>query len=202
MKLLLTSMGHELVGELVSGRVAYVPDAARSFANLPEHAEWVNVERDMLREAGLEPVELPLADTPPEETDRILSEVDAVYVAGGETFDLLWVLRSTGNDEVLLRHVRAGLTYIGCSAGSVIAGPSIEPVSLLDSPSTAPELTDYTGLGLTEHVIIPHASGTAAPYPIEVFADTVRSYGKEWPLVLLRDGQALLIDDTGTRLVG
>lgn len=197
MKLLLTSMGHDLIGDMFSGRVAYVPDAVRTIADNP----FADYERGMLRDDGLEIVELPLATTPPKETDRILSEVDAVYVAGGETFDLLWVLRSTGNDQVLLKHVRAGLPYIGCSAGSVVAGPNIEPVSLLDSPSVAPELHDYTGLGLTEHVIIPHASGSAPPFPIDVFADTVRRYGEDWPLVLLRDGQALLIDDTGTRLI-
>lgn len=197
MRMLLTSFGHETVPNFVRGTVAYVPDAARSHG---EHA-FSNYERDLLRGHGLDLRELPLVDTPPEETERILSDVDGVYVAGGETFDLLWVLRSTGNDEVLRRHVRDGLPYIGCSAGSIIVGPSIEPASLLDDPATAPELTDYTGLGLTEHVIVPHASGNLPPYPIDLFADTVRTYGKDWPLVLLRDGQALLIDDNGTQLV-
>lgn len=197
MKLLLTSFGHDHLPEFVSGTLAYVPDAARSFAHRP----WANTEREMLRRQGLNLVELPLATTPTEEVDRILGEVDGVYVAGGETFDLLHVLRSTGTDEILTRHVRAGLPYIGCSAGSVVAGPDIEPVSPLDSPDVAPGLSDYTGLGFTGHVIIPHASGTAPEFPIGVYADIVKRYGENSPLLLLRDGQALLIDETGTRLI-
>lgn len=197
MKLLLTSFGHDHIPEFVSGTLAYIPDAARSFAHQP----WANTERDMLRGQGMDLVELPLDSTPPEEVDRVLGGVDGVYLAGGETFDLLHVLRSTGADEILTRHVRAGLPFIGCSAGSVVAGPDIEPVSLLDSPGIAPELTDYTGLGFTEYVILPHASGTAPEFPIGVYADIVRTYGENSPLLLLRDGQALLIDETGTRLI-
>lgn len=82
MRLLLTSFGHESIGSFIGerGRVAYIPDATRTFA---DKAEWVNVERDMLRGHGLEIVELPLATTPPAEVDRVLGEVDGVYVAGG-----------------------------------------------------------------------------------------------------------------------
>ncbi|GAB3647083.1 Type 1 glutamine amidotransferase-like domain-containing protein [Corynebacterium nasicanis] len=196
MKLLLTSFLHDRLAEHVSGTVAYISDAARSFGDAP----WVNTERDGLRAHGLQLVELPLADTPPAEVDRILGEVDAVYVAGGETFDLLHVLRSTGTDEILTRRVRAGLTYVGCSAGSVIAGPDIEPCRLLDSPDIAPDLRDYAGLGLTDLVVIPHAQGSEV-FPIDLYAETVRQFGERWPLVLLRDGQALLIEDEEVRLL-
>lgn len=60
MKLLLTSFGHDHLPEFVSGTLAYVPDAARSFAHRP----WANTEREMLRRQGLNLVELPLATTP------------------------------------------------------------------------------------------------------------------------------------------
>lgn len=197
MRLLLTSFGHESIGDFVQGTVAYIPDATRSFA---DKTEWVNVERDMLRGHGLGLVELPLASTSPAETDRILSEVDGVYVAGGETFDLLGVLRSTGNFDVLRRRVLDGLPYIGTSAGAVLAGPSIEPVSLMDDPGLAPSLGDHSGLGFTEYVVIPHL-GDNPPFSLDVFAETVRTYGADWKLVLLHDGQALLVDDDGTHLI-
>lgn len=197
MKLLLTSFGHPHLRDFATGTVAYIPDATRTFADHP----GVQVERTMLRDAGFTIIELPLATTPLPEVDRILTAADAVYIAGGETFDLLHILRATGTDEVLIRHVRAGLPYIGTSAGSVIAGPNIEPVRLLDSPAVAPELHDYRGLGLTDYVILPHVGSDTPLFPIDVFAETVRTYGTDHRLVLLRDGEALLIDETGTRLI-
>lgn len=196
MKLLLTSFLHEHLADHVSGTVAYVSDATRSFGDEP----WVDNERNELRARGLTLVELPLAETAPEEVDRILGSVDAVYVAGGQTFELLHVMRSTGTDEILTRHVRAGLTYVGCSAGSVVAGPDIGPCRLLDSPEAAPELHDHTGLHLTDLVVVPHAQGSEQ-FPIDLFAETVRLFGERWPLVLLRDGQALLIEDDEVRLL-
>ncbi len=197
MRLLLTSFDHHAIPQFFSGRIAYIPDAARSYGDTP----YAQVERDALRQHGLEVVDLPLSTTPTKKVDEILASCDGVYVAGGETFDLLHVLRATGADDVLVRHVRNGLPYLGCSAGSIIAGPSIEPVSLLDDPAIAPDLRDFTGLGLTDYVVIPHAAGNLPPYPIEVYAETVRRYGEGHKLLLLRDGEALLVDDSTVRLM-
>ena len=199
MRLLLTSFQHPSMAQFIGGkRVAYVPDAARSYADAP----FVQKEREGLEEQGLELINLPLSHTDLAAVETTLNAVDGVYVAGGETFDLLHVLRSTGSDKVITRRVRQGLPYIGCSAGSVVAGPTIEAVSLMDSPDIAPDLKDYTGLGLTELAIIPHASGSISQFPIETIADTVRTYGERWPLCLLRDGQALWVEDGEVRLLG
>lgn len=197
MKLLLTSFLHPHIPEFIGGTtIAYVPDATRSFADQP----FVEVERKGLRDMGLELVELPLEKTAPEETAKILEEVDGVYVAGGETFDLLWVLRSTGNLAVLREKVEDGLPYVGTSAGSVLAAPDIEYVRFLDDPDIAPELTDYAGLDLTEFAVVPHV-GDNPPFTLDQFAQTVRIFGDTHKLVLLRDGEALLIDGDRTELI-
>ena len=48
---------------------------------------------------------------------EILDGLDALYVCGGETFVLLDNLRRDGLADVLVEKVRAGLPYIGLSAG-------------------------------------------------------------------------------------
>ncbi|MHA2788012.1 Type 1 glutamine amidotransferase-like domain-containing protein [Corynebacterium sp. S7] len=196
MKLLLTSFLHPSIPEFVSGKIAYVDDATRSFADQP----FVDNERKQLREMGLELINLPMATTDPADTARILDEVDGVYVAGGETYDLLYVLRSTGNFDVLKEKVEAGLPYIGTSAGSVLAGPDIDYVRHLDNADIAPELTDYTGLELTEYAVVPHV-GDNPPFTLDMFAQLVGTYGADYKLVLLRDGEALLINDGRTELI-
>ena len=197
MKLILTSFGHHQLPDFLSGRtLAYIPDAARSMAN----AGFIKTERETLRAQGFQLVDLPLATTNLSDLNETLTAVDGIYVAGGETFDLLHILRSTGADEIITAQVRAGLPYIGCSAGSIVAGPDIEAISLLDDPTIAP-VQSTTGLGLTDLVVIPHAAGNLPPFPIDMIAKTVQQYGEKWPLVLLRDGQALLIDDHSVQLV-
>ncbi|MEJ5928988.1 Type 1 glutamine amidotransferase-like domain-containing protein [Corynebacterium sp. H128] len=197
MKLILTSFLHPRLSEYASGTLAYIGDAARSYGDAP----WVRAEREALTQQGFEIVDLAVADTPLGQIREVLGSVDGVYVAGGETFDLLHVLRTTGAFDLLVEKVRAGLTYIGTSAGSVVAGPSIEPISLMDSPEKAPELVDRAGLGLTEFCVVPHACGSLKPYPISVIAEIVSKYGEGYPLMLLRDGQALVIEDGTVTLI-
>ena len=71
----------------------------------------------------------------------------------------------------------------------------------MDNLSIAPDLKDYTGLHLTEFVVVPHAQGTTGPYSIDIISKTVEEYGKKWNLLLLRDGQALYVDDRGAMLI-
>jgi dipeptidase E len=60
----------------------------------------------------------------------------AIVVGGGNTFHLLAQLYSTGLVELIAQRVRAGIPYIGWSAGSVIACPTIATTN--DMPIVAP----------------------------------------------------------------
>lgn len=197
MKLILTSYLHPSLPELFSGKLAYIGDAARSYGDAP----WTQDERNRLRDFGFELVELPVASTPREDIERILGEVDGVYVAGGETFDLLHCLRASGAYELLQDKVRAGLTYIGTSAGSVVTGPTIEHIAPMDNPDKAPDLHDYTGLGFIDCCIVPHASGTIPAYPVSIIEEIQAKFGATHPLQLLNDGQALLVEDDSITLI-
>lgn len=171
-------------------RIAYVGDAQVAYADAP----FVQAERRAIEVLGHEIVDVTARHTTPSDFASTLDGVDAVYVAGGSTFALLESLRVTGNDEVLVRRVRDGLPYIGCSAGSIIVGPDITPASLMDDPADGPSLTEFAGLGLIDRTVIPHADGMLPPYPPSLISETVAKYGSTHRLLLLRDDQALLIE--------
>ncbi|MCF8588353.1 Type 1 glutamine amidotransferase-like domain-containing protein [Gordonia liuliyuniae] len=128
-------------------------------------------------------------------------EVDAVYVGGGNTFALWHELTESGTAALLDERVRAGLPYIGLSAGSVIAGPDIEPAGLLDDPADAPGLSSTAGFGWIPQVPVPHAGGMLPAYPSAVIERTFTEFGRRFRLLALDDDQALLVDDHGTRVV-
>ena len=197
MRLLLTSYLHPELDKFLSGRIVYINDAASAMLGAP----FAQAERNAIADIASELVELTIADTNLVELERELVAADGVYVAGGEAFALLCSLKTSGADGVLIKAIRNGLPYVGTSAGSVITGPSIEPMKIMDDPSVAPDLTEYDALGLVPQVVVPHAQGTAGPYTIEIISKTVERYGKDWNLLLLRDGQALLVDDDGYHLV-
>ena len=197
MKLLLASFLHSDIGDYISGRVLYIDDAASEMRKAP----FAQAELKTIGEAAETLVPLTLSQSNPSDIQNEIASANCIYVASGEVFRLLNSLRSTGADRLLTDAVNQGKLYAGSSAGAIIAGPSIEPASIMDDPKTAPQLTDYTGLNLTPHVIVPHAQGTTGPYSIEVISKTVETYGREWNLLLLRDGQALFMDDEKSILI-
>lgn len=197
MNLLLASYLHPNIGDYLSGRVLYIDDAASTMRQAPFAQEELNAIKDVADAV----VPITVAETSPAAFRNELDAADCIYVAGGETFRLLYGLKSIGADRLLVDAARSGKPYAGSSAGAIIAGPSVEPASVMDDPTVAPQLTDCSGLNLTEFVIVPHAQGTTGPYPIEVISQTVEKYGKDWKLVLLRDGQALHVSSRGSMLI-
>lgn len=167
-------------------RIGYVGAAALPYGD----ASFVRAERARIEEFGQ------IVDV----VDQ-LPEVDMLYVAGGNTFVLMDTLRRTGLDEQITARVRAGLPYVGLSAGSIITGPSLEPATLMDDRTEAPDLTDLAGLGWIEDVIVPHADGQLPPYPLSLINRTVEQYGNAHRLLRLPDDQALRVDARGSRIV-
>lgn len=73
-----------------------------------------------------------------------IAQTELLLVGGGNTFRLLHALRTRGCLEPMRQAVRAGLPYIGWSAGSIVATPSIATTN--DMPIIDPGGFDALGL--------------------------------------------------------
>lgn len=78
------------------------------------------------------------------------ADADLVVVGGGDPFHLLATLRAAPP-----AWLRAGLPYVGVSAGALVAGPTLAPV-VLTSPFAPPPDLGLGGLGLVDVLALPH----------------------------------------------
>jgi dipeptidase E len=87
-----------------------------------------------------------------EDAPKRLGETSAVFVGGGNTYALLSRLRAARILSVLRRRVRAGLPYIGTSAGANICGANILATNDWNVVGTS----RFDALGLVPWTINPH----------------------------------------------
>ncbi|HKB04611.1 MAG TPA: dipeptidase PepE [Gemmataceae bacterium] len=71
-------------------------------------------------------------------------EAEAIFVGGGNTFRLLAALHRLGLIEPIRERVRAGMPYLGISAGTNVACPTIRTTN--DMPIVQPPSLDALGL--------------------------------------------------------
>lgn len=102
-------------------------------------------------------------------------------------------MRKSGFTKLIQQHVQKGLIYGGSSAGSVVAGPDISLVKVLDDPSLAPDLKGYEGLGLTDVVIFPHWGNEHFHKRYEKVMKS--GYQTGLKIILLTDDQYLVVEN-------
>jgi len=124
------------IAELLGGatRVVFVPFA------LHDHAAYGAKAADRLRRIGLKVTTI-LEDG---RAARLVAEAEAIFVGGGNTFRLLDRLVRNGILAPIRQRALAGMPYLGASAGTVIAGPTIKTTN--DMPIVHPASLDALGL--------------------------------------------------------
>lgn len=126
----------------------------------------------------------------------------ALVIGGGNTFHLLAQLYSAGLMEVIGERVRSGMPYLGWSAGSVVACPSIATTN--DMPIVAPP--SLCALGLVEFQINAHYTEAQPPgHQGETRDERIAEFLSLQPamtVVGLREGSLLHVAGSQVRLAG
>jgi len=202
MKLFLTSsgIGSEIKDDflsLLSKSPNQIKVAFILTASYPEPNPWY-VEKSLktLRSLGFKTREVDLRIENLKSLTEKLSATDVIYVDGGNTFYLLSWVRKSGFDKALQEFLERGGVYVGVSAGSYIACPTIEMANWKRPDRNLVGLADLTSLNLISFLLTAH-------YTVDSETSIRQGSIKSgYPTVALSDGQAVLVDGEKVKVVG
>src|SRR5205814_4489946 len=133
---------------------------------------------------------------------QAIERTDAIFIGGGNTFRLLKALQDLELLEPIRRKVKNGAPYIGSSAGSNVAGPTIKTTK--DMPIVQPRSFDSLGLipfQISPHYLDPDPNST---HMGETHEERVLQFleENETPVVGIREGAWLFIENGAVTLRG
>ena len=132
-----------------------------------------------------------------------LQNAEAIFTSGGNTFRLLKALYDRDLLDPIRDAVRnRGVVYIGTSAGTNITAPTIKTTN--DMPIVYPPSFDALGFvpfQINPHYLDPDPNST---HKGETREERLREYliENEPPVVALREGSTLLVEDGTVTLLG
>jgi dipeptidase E len=173
-------------------RVAFIPFALR------DRGAYAATAQARFREMGFSLSSVHDVSNMP----RALDEADVIFVGGGNTFRLLKGLYDHSLLEPIRRRVAAGMPYVGSSAGSIVACPSLKTTK--DMPVV--QLPSFEALGLVPFQISPHYldPDPASTHMGETQEERIQQFLEEndQAVIGLREGSFLRVEEGLVTLKG
>jgi len=170
-------------------KILFIPTASRT----EEEMFFVRKSLNELLSFGINNGNITWFDPDDSSTYRDNTQVDCIYICGGNTFYLLYKLKESGYFAKIIEWVNDGLLYVGVSAGSVIASPDINYILFMD--------VNDIGLGNTS--AFSFISASIIPHYADEYADAVhnlRSAGTE--VVTISNSEALAVHGDKVEKIG
>jgi dipeptidase E len=166
-------------------RVLFVPfalaDQDAYAAKVRERFERMHIGLDSIHDAG--------------DAAEAVRHAEAIFIGGGNTFRLLKTLYDKDVIRPIRERVLAGMPYMGASAGSNVAGPTIRTTN--DMPIVEPPTLD--ALNLFPFQINPHYidADPSSKHMGETREERLLQYLEEnqTPVIGLREGAMLRVRD-------
>jgi len=175
-----------------SARVLFVPYA------LADQDGYTETARQRFERMGYELYSIHHQD----DAARAVGRADSIFIGGGNTFRLLKALQDNAIVELIAERVREGMPFIGSSAGTNMACPTLKTTN--DMPIVQPP--SFNALGLLNFQINPHYldPDPNSKHMGETREERLRQYleENEIPVVGLREGSILWVDGERVTLRG
>lgn len=181
-------------GDLAGKKVSFIPTASL----VEEVTFYVKAGRKSLEKMGLIIDELDISSATTDEIMTKLQTNDFIYVTGGNTFFLLQELKKSGADKLIEERILTGKTYIGESAGAMILSPNIEYVKLMDSIEKAPDLQNFSSLGMVDFYPVPHY--TNFPF-VKSVEKIIAQYQGILELYPITNAQAISVENKNVKVL-
>jgi len=136
------------------------------------------------------------------DAEAAVREAEAIAVGGGNTFHLLREMYENKLIEPIRERVQEGMPYMGWSAGSNMACPTVKTTN--DMPIVEPP--SFRALDLIPFQINPHYTDAVLPeHQGETRADRIAEFieaNPDMPVVGLREGSILRVESDSLKLLG
>ncbi len=182
----------ELIPNPKGLNLAFIPTARDPYPTSP----WADIDWHKLLELGFNAEMYDIKDKTEAQIYNDLKNKDVIFVCGGNTFYLLDHARKSGFDKAVVRLVNEGKIYIGSSAGSYLACPTIEAATWKNQDKNIVGMSDFTALNLVPFILFVH-------YKLEHEDLLKQEIPKaKYPVRILKDDQAILVQEDDYKLVG
>ena len=167
--------------------IGFIPTASE-----PDKNRWyMEEDRADLSKMNLKVIDIDISNETREEIIEKLNNVDAIFVAGGNSFYLLQQLKIKNIVQDLIEFANNKI-YIGSSAGSCILCPSIDYVEKLDDKSKAPLLDNFKAMNLVNFYILPHYKSKEKYTNL---ADDIEKEYSNYKFIKLSNQQAVVVEN-------